>query len=100
MVLTIEALKHLWRVDESRVGRTEPLPLDNRHYVNGHPLCDAFTGLAQIQFGLGCFWGAERLFWQLPGVFSTAAGYAGGGVPYPTYREVCSGRRVMQRLSW
>ncbi len=100
MVMTIEALKHLGRVDESRVGRTEPLPLDNRHYVNGHPLCDSFPGLALIQFGLGCFWGAERLFWQLPGVFSTAAGYAGGGCHIRLIVKSVLGRRGMQRLSW
>ncbi len=73
-------------------GRETPMPLrNNRHAVLGSPLRDAFAGLAQVQFGMGCFWGAERKFWQLPGVFSTAVGYAGGTTPNPTYREVCSG---------
>lgn len=99
MVLTIEALKHLWRVDESRVGRTEPLPLDNRHYVNGHPLCDAFTGLAQIQFGLGCFWVLNVCFGNcLEYSVQQQVMLAAGAIS--DYREVCSGRRVMQRLSW
>ncbi|HHW4681463.1 MAG TPA: peptide-methionine (S)-S-oxide reductase MsrA [Xylella taiwanensis] len=92
-MLKIGAFKQgIPHVDEPQVGRAEPLPLHNRHYVNDHPLRDVFLGLTQIRFGLGCFWGAERMFWQLPGVFSTAAGYAGGVVPYPTYREVCSGQ--------
>ncbi|MEO6064202.1 MAG: peptide-methionine (S)-S-oxide reductase MsrA [Lysobacterales bacterium] len=73
-------------------GRDTPMPLRvNRHSVLGTPLRDAFAGLAQVQFGMGCFWGAERKFWQLPGVISTAVGYAGGITPNPTYREVCSG---------
>lgn len=73
-------------------GRDSPMVLRvNRHAVLGTPLRDAFTGLAQMQFGMGCFWGAERRFWQLPGVHSTAVGYAGGSTPNPTYREVCSG---------
>jgi peptide-methionine (S)-S-oxide reductase len=68
------------------------LPLDNRHFVSGRPLRDAFAGLQQLQFGMGCFWGAERKFWSLPGVFTTAVGYAGGATPNATYREVCSGQ--------
>jgi len=61
--------------------------------VNGHRLVPPFPeGSALADFGLGCFWGAERLFWQLPGVYSTAVGYQGGTTPYPTYREVCTGR--------
>jgi peptide-methionine (S)-S-oxide reductase len=65
----------------------------SRHYVSGNPIVEPVpAGLAKAVFGLGCFWGAERKFWQLPGVFSTAAGYAGGDVENPTYREVCSGR--------
>ena len=73
-------------------GRDTSLPLHNTHYVNGRPLRDDFTGLARVQFGMGCFWGAERVFWSLPGVVTTAAGYSGGYTPNPTYREVCSGQ--------
>ena len=69
-----------------------PLPLHNVHFVNGRPLQDAFDGLQQVEFGLGCFWGAERAFWTLPGVYTTAVGYAGGGTPNATYEEVCSGQ--------
>lgn len=72
-------------------GRATPMPLRNVHHVHGRPLRDAFPGLARVQFGMGCFWGAERKFWSLPGVFTTAVGYAGGYTPHPTYREVCSG---------
>ena len=72
-------------------GRDTPLPLHNVHHVHGRPLRDAFGGLAVVQFGMGCFWGAERVFWSLPGVYTTAVGYAGGYTPNPTYREVCSG---------
>lgn len=72
-------------------GRDEPMPVPARHRVLDAPLRDAFPGLARIWFGMGCFWGAERLFWTLPGVVSTAVGYAGGYTRNPTYREVCSG---------
>lgn len=73
-------------------GRDQPLPVPERHYVNGHPLQAPFPdGLEQAVFGLGCFWGAERVFWGLNGVYSTAVGYAGGHTPNPTYHEVCSG---------
>ena len=74
-------------------GRVTPLALRvNRHHVLDAPLQDRFEGLEQVQFGMGCFWGAERKFWTLPGVVSTAVGYAGGQTPNPTYREVCSGQ--------
>jgi peptide-methionine (S)-S-oxide reductase len=73
-------------------GRDTPLPLHNAHFVHGHPLRDDFTGLARVQFGMGCFWGAERAFRALPGVFTTAVGYSGGYTPNPTYREVCNGQ--------
>ena len=73
-------------------GRDQPLPLHNVHYVNGRPLRGDFPGMEVVDLGLGCFWGAERRFWQLPGVFTTAVGYAGGGTPNPTYEEVCSGQ--------
>ena len=78
--------------DAALPGRDAPLPLHNRHFVHGRPLRGDFAGLAQVQFGLGCFWGAERKFWILPGVHTTAVGYSGGYTPHPTYDEVCSGR--------
>ena len=77
--------------DRALPGRDAPMPLRNAHHVHGRPLRDAFEGLQRVQFGMGCFWGAERKFWSLPGVFTTAVGYAGGYTPNPTYREVCSG---------
>ena len=73
-------------------GRRTPLEVPQTHFVNGHRIVPPFpAGLREAVFGLGCFWGAERLFWQLPGVYSTAVGYAGGFTPNPTYEEVCSG---------
>jgi peptide-methionine (S)-S-oxide reductase len=73
-------------------GRATALALPSRHHVNGAPLQPPFPqGLQQAVFGLGCFWGAERKFWQTPGVFTTAVGYAGGSTPNPSYEEVCSG---------
>ena len=73
-------------------GREAAMPVPDRHFVNGHRLSPPFpVGLQEAVFGMGCFWGAERLFWQLPGVYSTAVGYAGGLTPNPTYKEVCSG---------
>lgn len=72
-------------------GREVEMPLRNAHHIHGRPLRDAFPGLSRVAFAMGCFWGAERAFWSLPGVFTTAVGYAGGYTPNPTYREVCSG---------
>ncbi len=73
-------------------GRSESMPVPNKHYVNGNPLKPPYPdGLEMAMFGMGCFWGAERKFWELNGVFSTAVGYAAGITPNPTYREVCSG---------
>ena len=73
-------------------GRKEKMPVPEAHFVNGHRIVPPFPeGLRLAQFGLGCFWGAERIFWQTPGVYSTAVGYAGGDSPNPTYEEVCSG---------
>ena len=77
--------------DAALPGRAEKMPVPSRHAVLGTPLDDAFEGKSFAMFGLGCFWGAERKFWQLPGVFSTAVGYAAGYTPNPTYEEVCSG---------
>jgi len=74
-------------------GRAEPMKAPERHFVNGHPLAGPYPeGFEKALFGLGCFWGAERVFWQAPGVWVTAVGYAGGSTPNPTYEEVCSGR--------
>jgi peptide-methionine (S)-S-oxide reductase len=74
-------------------GRDTPQPVSDRHHVLGTPLAGPFpANLEQAVFGLGCFWGAERKFWQLPGVYTTAVGYAGGHTANPTYEEVCSGR--------
>ncbi len=77
---------------EALPGRAEAVPVPDLHYVKDTPLSPPFRdGLETAIFGLGCFWGAERKFWQLPGVYTTAAGYAGGVTPNPTYEEVCSG---------
>lgn len=77
--------------DKALKGRAEPLPLTNRHAVLDVPLRDDFPGLERTVFAMGCFWGVERVFWSLPGIVSTAVGYAGGYTPNPTYEEVCSG---------
>jgi peptide-methionine (S)-S-oxide reductase len=77
---------------EALPGREQAMPVPSRHLVNGAPLVGPFPGKATAVFGMGCFWGAERKFWQAPGVYSTAVGYAGGVTPNPTYEEVCSGR--------
>lgn len=77
---------------EALPGRSEAMPLENRHHVLGSSLLPPFPeGFELAMFGLGCFWGAERKFWKLPGVYSTSVGYGGGLTPNPTYREVCSG---------
>ena len=74
-------------------GRAIKVPVPKEHYVNGHSLEGPYPeGLELAQFGLGCFWGAERIFWQAPGVWTTAVGYSGGHTPNPTYEDVCSGR--------
>jgi peptide-methionine (S)-S-oxide reductase len=77
---------------EALPGRDRPMPVTNRHEIHGHPIQPPFPeGMALAMFGMGCFWGAERAFWEQPGVYSTAVGYAGGLTPNPSYDEVCSG---------
>jgi peptide-methionine (S)-S-oxide reductase len=77
---------------EALPGRADRMPVPDAHFVNGHLLRAPFpAGLQQAMFGMGCFWGAERKFWQTDGVYTTAVGYAAGMTPNPTYREVCSG---------
>ena len=80
------------RPDQALPGRAEAMPVAARHFVHGNPMTPPFpAGFQQAVFGMGCFWGAEKKFWQAPGVFTTAVGYAGGYTPNPTYQEVCSG---------
>ena len=84
---------HAVTADEALQGRSEPIPVTAVHRVNGRPMTPPYPeGLATAIFGVGCFWGAERLFWRLDGVWVTAVGYAGGFTPNPTYEEVCSAR--------
>lgn len=83
---------NLPKPEDALPGRAQQMPVPDRHYVNGHPLQPPYPeGMEKAMFGLGCFWGAERKFWQQEGVFSTAVGYAAGVTPNPTYQEVCSG---------
>ena len=78
--------------DQALPGRSEPMELSGQHFVSGTRIVPPFPdGLAQVVVGMGCFWGAERKFWEAPGVYATAVGYAGGYTPNPTYKEVCSG---------
>ena len=95
MVLRSQILAHKLELPsavQALPGRDTPLSVPAAHYVNGNPLQPPFpAGLQQAVFGLGCFWGAERRFWQQPGVWTTAVGYAGGPTPNPTYEETCSG---------
>lgn len=78
--------------EEALPGRSERVPVAGKHFVLGTPMQPPFpSGMQLALFGMGCFWGAERVFWTTPGVYSTAVGYAGGSTPNPTYREVCTG---------
>ncbi|MDW3219991.1 MAG: peptide-methionine (S)-S-oxide reductase MsrA [Acidimicrobiales bacterium] len=79
--------------EDALPGRPDPLPVPDAHLVLGTPLAGPYPdGMKTAVFGLGCFWGAERFYWQLDGVYTTAVGYAGGHTPNPLYEEVCSGR--------
>ena len=88
----MKKLKVLLPAESTLPGRNAKMPVPERHFVNGAPLAPPFPeGMQRAVFGMGCFWGAERLFWQFPGVYTTAVGYAGGNTPNPSYEEVCSG---------
>ncbi len=92
MFAFMKKLKQLLPPESTIPGREARVPVPGAHFVNGHPIQPPFPeGLQRAMFGMGCFWGAERLFWQTPGVYSTAAGYAGGQTRNPSYEEVCSG---------
>ncbi|EQD36418.1 methionine sulfoxide reductase A, partial [mine drainage metagenome] len=78
--------------EQALPGRVQPPPLHDRHAVLGHPLTALPAGMRELIVAMGCFWGAERALWTLPGVYTTAVGYSGGHTPHPTYREVCSGQ--------
>ncbi|HXU42567.1 MAG TPA: peptide-methionine (S)-S-oxide reductase MsrA [Burkholderiales bacterium] len=88
----MKKLSKLLPAESALPGRANAVTVPDKHFINGHPLQAPFpAGLQQAVFGMGCFWGAERLFWKLPGVYSTAVGYAGGQTKNPSYEEVCSG---------
>jgi len=92
MFAFMKKMTQLLPADKTLPGRKEKIRVPEKHFENGNRIVPPFpAGLELAQFGLGCFWGAERMFWQVPGVYSTAVGYAGGTTPNPTYEEVCSG---------
>ncbi len=92
MVFTKRAKIELPSAADAPPGRETPVSVPTEHFVNGHPLQPPFPETTQrAVFGMGCFWGAERKFWEAPGVYTTAVGYAGGSTPNPSYQEVCSG---------
>ncbi len=93
MVFSARSKSEIVEADRALPGRSAPLVTPDTHFVNGHPIKPPFPeGFGQLVVGMGCFWGAERAFWQTAGVWTTAVGYAGGYTPNPTYEEVCSGR--------
>src|SRR5512134_115203 len=92
MFAFMKKMKTLLPAENTIRGRAEKMPVPEAHFVNGNRIVPPFPeGMQQAVFGMGCFWGAEKLFWNIPGVYSTAVGYAGGETPNPTYEEVCSG---------
>lgn len=92
MVIGSNKKLQLPSINEALPGRDKPMPVENRHFIYGHPLLPPFPeNMEQAMFGLGCFWGAERKFWVESGVYVTAVGYAGGYTPNPSYEEVCTG---------
>ena len=92
MFAFLKKMTQLLPANSTLPGRSAAMEVPDKHFVNGHPIKGPFpAGLQQAVFGMGCFWGAERLFWQTKGVYSTAVGYAGGETKNPTYEEVCSG---------
>jgi len=92
MFFGLDKKRQLPQPEDALPGRDTVMPIENKHFVNAHTIKAPFPeGTKQIIFALGCFWGAERLFWQLPGVYTTAVGYINGFTPNPSYEEVCSG---------
>src|SRR5688572_18532980 len=91
-MFSLRKLLNVPSADQSLPGRSDPIPTAEKHFVSGRPLKGPYPeGLEKAVFGLGCFWGAEKAFWNIPGVWVTAVGYAAGLTPNPTYEEVCSG---------